>query len=201
MFLFLLELHMYLIKAKVLYNDIELEAKAGMVLGLNAILKTNGSDIELTSPRGSVFRLMGRSEFCIENTVEGVIPVVYGNVLYRKGKNEIYDMHIKYRTSCFCNETSTIIAQKIDNTSDLYYTMEEPLTIYEYNEYGQYFEIVKLKPYQQCILSFNMKNKMNDRYKVKDIKNLCTKDIVKIFENYLLPAKWEYSSGDDIKAV
>lgn len=188
-------------EAKILYNKTEIDVTEGMVLGVNAILKTNGKDVELTSAGGSIIRLTEQSEFCIESSVDGIIPVLYGNVFYKEGKMEVYAGHVKYRTSCFCSRTSSIVAEKVNGNSDRYYTMEEPLTIYEYDECGHRFEIVNLKPYQQCILNYNIQNCMRERYRVKEVRDLDTKDMVEIFEKYIKPDKWIEKDSNEASVI
>lgn len=177
--------------AKVYTESEEYDVVEGMILGTNALLKTNGADVELIGADNTALRLTGMSEFCVENTVEGVRPVVYGNVLYKKGDNTIRGAHIKIRSNCWSGHIMRFVTERINNKSDLYYTLEEPLTIYEYDESGKKFTIVSLEPYQKCVLSFDFKECMRKRYTVKEIADLSKDEIARIYERYLVTSNWQ----------
>src|SRR5574337_1077186 len=71
---------------------------------------TNSSHVEIISSMNQLYRLGTESEFCIENTAEGMLPVVFGKV-YRKFLRGIPEFISggKYRTSCWNGMEETAI--------------------------------------------------------------------------------------------
>lgn len=89
-----------------------------------------------------LYRLGTESEFCIENTAEGMLPVVFGKV-YRKFLRGIPEFFSggKYRTSCWNGMEETAILN-LDGTKDEYYSFENAVNIYEYDEQGDNFKLL-----------------------------------------------------------
>lgn len=183
--------------AKIIIGDEEIMATEGMILGTNAILKTDGAEVELKTVDDSVFRLIGKSEFCLESTMSGIIPVVYGNVFYKQSGSFIKS-YWKYRTSCYVGKSDSYIIERIDEKQDIYYNLSEELNIYEYDERGNKFDIVNIMPYQKCILSYDSSKPMLKRYTVTNVENLKENDILKIYANYMSNEKWIDEVKEDI---
>ncbi len=178
-------------QARIYHGDQELEAKEGMILGKNALLQTNGSEVELTGVDSSILRLTGKSEFCIENTVEGICPVVYGNIYRCNGEDLHRAAHIKVRSSCWTVHINEFIVERKDCKSDYYYSLSKPIDIYEYDERGHRFKIVSLKAFQKCILSFDFNKSMRERYKVEEVFDLTKEDVSYLYENYMANINWK----------
>lgn len=176
--------------ATVTYNNEIHPLKEGTIIGANTIIKTNFSKIEICSQNNETYRLNENSEFCIENTIEGLKPVYYGNVYYKCNKLNITNGSGKYRTSCWFDVTTSLLIERINHYSDIYYTLDEPLEIYEYDESGIKFSIVKIEPFQKCTLKFDFKKNMRNRYKVIEIENINQEEIEYIYNNYVSPINW-----------
>lgn len=69
--------------ATVAVNDELFNLKVGMLIYQTQLINTHSSHVEIISSINQLYRLGKESEFCIENTAEGMIPVVFGKV-YRK---------------------------------------------------------------------------------------------------------------------
>lgn len=67
--------------ACILYGKGSYILTAGTVIGANALLKTTNAKVEIVSTIGDIIRLDVNSEFCIEHTLEGSVPVYYGKVM------------------------------------------------------------------------------------------------------------------------
>lgn len=185
--------------ATIYYNDQEQILEEGTIIGAGSILRTNGADVELKSCTSETIRLVGKSDLCLENTVEGTVPVIYGNVYYEKGNGSTCSAHIKYRSSCWCKHESPIIVERVNENEDIYYASSKSLTIYEYDEYGEKFDIIKLEPYQKCILSYNINKSMRERYQIKLLEAMKKSDMVKVFERYMYEERWKKDSVYNIK--
>lgn len=61
--------------------------KAGTILNVCGLLKSNSAQVEIRSGNGNLYRLGSNSELSLEYTVEGVQPVLYGRVLYASEDN------------------------------------------------------------------------------------------------------------------
>ena len=64
--------------------------KAGTILNVCGLLKSNSAQVEIRSGNGNLYRLGSNSELSLEYTVEGVQPVLYGRVLYASEDNFLY---------------------------------------------------------------------------------------------------------------
>lgn len=69
--------------ATVMVNGVLLDLKVGTIIYEGQLISTNSSHVEIISSMNQLYRLGTESEFCIENTAEGMLPVVFGKV-YRK---------------------------------------------------------------------------------------------------------------------
>lgn len=164
--------------------------KVGMIIGENALIKTNNSRVEIESLNKDLYRMLSNSEFCLERTIHGIVPVYYGNV-YVNSNNKIYS-YGKYRTSCWIgNFASLYTVENTSANSDTYYSYTEPVEIYEYDECGNRFVIVTLAPFQKCILHFDFSKSLRARYAVVEIKELNSEDVVDLYQKYLVPTNWK----------
>lgn len=57
------------------YQDEVYSLEAGMILGADALVDTNNSFVEIADSYENIYRLAPESQFCLEMTVKGVIPV------------------------------------------------------------------------------------------------------------------------------
>lgn len=171
-------------------SDGVIPLETGMLLGANALVLTNHSNVEITDSMDNRFRLKAGSQFCIESTIQGVRPVLYGNisVLPSSHVSPILDQK-KYYTSCWCQLVPQVI-ECISSTTDCYYALDSGLEITEFDEDGARFVIVKLNPYEKCILQADFSKDMRERYTVLNVENLSTKDINRIYSEYISPICW-----------
>ncbi len=181
--------------ATIIYKDKEIKANTGMILGANVILKTNNSIVELKTSKNGTIRLSYNSEICLENTIEGIKPVFYGDIYLESVPG-------KYRTSCY-GKGEEIIIKAINKNTDTYYTLNSELEVYEYDEDGNRFTIFRLEPYQKCILIADFNKSMRNRYKIESISDIEAKEIEKLYMEFVIPNNWnkKYNSETNIKNV
>ncbi len=179
--------------AQVLEGENFIPLREGMLLGMNALVKSNNSHIELRSAFGDVYKLLKNSEFCLEDTSQGVSPVYYGTLnISSIEKNVIYSGG-KYRTSCWITiEPGNYTIKRISSNKDLYINGNASITIYEFDKIGEKFEIVTLKPYQKCVLSFDITKPIEDRYVVEKLEDINQADASFQFENFQSNKKWRH---------
>lgn len=175
----------------------------GMILGENAVVKTKSGKVELTTSYGDIYRLCGKSEFCLEWTLAGLAPVFYGNVYVENSPNNTVYGGGKYRTSCWIPNPGPrptgYTIQRVTACEDQYFTFGTPISVIEYDENGTEFEIVKLNAYQKCTLKFDFSKSMRKRYEVVKVETLTSKDVASLYETYLNPDLWvdhSYDSGN-----
>ena len=161
---------------------------SGTVIGANVLVKTLNSRVEIIS-KGTRFRLDKGSIFRIENTAVGFAPVVYGNVHIKTIDKEYY-CEKKYLTSCWWKHEEVIIEEEEIKKSDIYYSLEEPVDIYEFDERGIKFHIMHLEPFQTAMLSYDFNKCMRERYHVIFIRNSSDEEIRRNNEKYILPFHW-----------
>lgn len=173
--------------------------KNGMLIGENALIKTNNSRVSVESLNNEIYRMLPNSEFCLERTIRGVVPVYYGNIYVSTG-DTIYG-YSKYRTSCWTGKTHCTI-ESISNNSDVYYSYMEPVEIHEYDECGKAFVIVTLEPFQKCVLQYDFSKEMRERYIVAEKKDISSEDICELYQKYLAPVNWtqltEYRKKENV---
>lgn len=62
-------------------NGVAHELKSGVAISEGGLLETNNQRIEIRASSGITFRLDKNSEFSIERTIAGVVPVYYGRFI------------------------------------------------------------------------------------------------------------------------
>lgn len=166
---------------------------SGTVIGLNALIRTNFSYVEIKNSHNQTFRLAPHSEFCLENTIEGIAPVYYGDIQFYSLCSEIIRSGGKYRTSCWITKTFTdhdihgsqkFAIERYDHASDVYYSFDNGYDIYEYDELGEKYTITSLSPFQKCILQYDFSKNMKSRYKVLTLEPLKSTDLCRLFKTY-----------------
>jgi hypothetical protein len=163
----------------------------GTVLGVNSVIQTNDGRAEVRSISGAIFRLGSQSEFEIKQTVEGKVPVYYGNVYVNTAFSESPISGGKYRTSCYTQtHIQGVLTTRISDDSDCYYSLDGAVEIYEYDESGRKFQIAHLEPFQALTLKFNDTLKMRSRYLVTSRKDLSKQKIDELYTNYVVPTTW-----------
>ena len=167
--------------------------RAGVLLGKNALVRTNGDCVEITNSSDAKFRLKNRSEFCLELTVGGILPVVYGSVAYLPGIATVplSEATHKYRTSCYTGSYPQII-EMVSRTVDAYYALEKGYDIIEYDEYGQKFIIAHVNPFEECYLEVDLSKSMRERYQVQVQKQMTPEKIQTLYAEYIHPQNWNY---------
>lgn len=164
--------------------------KAGMVIGLDALVLTNSANIEITDSNETKFRLNAGSQFCIEDTIQGIRPVLYGNISVISSDNykSIMDQ-FKYVTSCWNNLVTQVI-ECLTSTSDIYYALDSGLEIAEFDEEGNKFLIARLEPFEKCILKADYSKNMRERYTVLQLEKMSLEDLSRIYNEYIIPVRW-----------
>lgn len=176
--------------ATVMVNGELLDLKVGTIIYEGQLISTNSSHVEIISSMNQLYRLGTENEFCIENTAEGMLPVVFGKV-YRKFLRGIPEFISggKYRTSCWNGMEETAILN-LDGTKDEYYSFENAVNIYEYDEAGRQFQIAHMEPFTKMILSFDESSKMRQRYKVSSVLEMTNREIDWIYNVFVKPINW-----------
>lgn len=146
---------------------------------------------------GDIIRLDVNSEFRIEYTREGAVPVFYGSVMVFPINNKEYVSHGKYLTSCrtVCPDGDYFI-ENIDETTDRYYSFEGAYDVYEYDEQGRKFLITHLEPFQTCDLYFDHTKPCRDAYKIINTADLTASEITDIYTKYVIPIYWNEKFSD-----
>ena len=175
------------IPATVQVDNEKIILKSGMLIYENQLIETNSSRVELRS-KAAMYRLERNSEFCIENTAEGMLPVYYGHVYVKP--SPFYD-NGKYRTSCYMPDPSTdVLIMNVDDSEDVYYSLENEVKISEYDEEGRMFTITQMSPFTKLVLSFDATQMMRNKYKVSHTSSLTDKDIDEIYDLFIKPNRW-----------
>ena len=111
--------------ATVRYQDEVYSLEAGMILGADALVDTNNSFVEITDSYENIYRLAPESQFCLEMTVKGVIPVHFGHVHVIPSYQTI-EAGAKYRTSCYTGHNQKCILQDQGGSMrDRYHVLEQ----------------------------------------------------------------------------
>ncbi len=178
--------------------------KAGTILNVCGLLKSNSAQVEIRSGNGNLYRLGSNSELSLEYTVEGVQPVLYGRVLYASEDNflyfpeknggrikndQVYQPGGKYRTSCYMFNfgNGMAVTDCLSTNEDVYYTLSGSLEVYEYDENGKPFTIFKAEPFQKVRVQFNPHKKMKERYVVTEKEQLNNNQLRKLYEEFVFP--------------
>lgn len=182
--------------AVVSYESEEFELSQGMILGENALVDTNNSLVEISDSYGNLYRLGKESQFCIEMTIQGLIPVYFGQVHFEPLNFAIEAQH-KYRTSCFTRNNVPLTVEAIAPNIDVYYSYDQPVEVFEYDESGRRFSIVQLDAFQSCTLQ-NKEGKMRDRYVVIEKNEIVDSELRRLYETYKMPFNWGFSNSDEV---
>ena len=146
--------------------------KAGTILNVCGLLKSNSAQVEIRSGNGNLYRLGSNSELSLEYTVEGVQPVLYGRVLYASEDNFLYfpekmvggskmikSINLVENTvlvvTCLIFGNGMAVTDCLSTNEDVYYTLSGSLEVYEYDENGKPFTIFKAEPFQKVRVQFN----------------------------------------------
>lgn len=176
--------------ATVAVNDELFNLKVGMLIYETQLINTHSSHVEIISSINQLYRLGTESEFCIENTAEGMIPVVFGKV-YRKFLRSVPEFISggKYRTSCWNGMEETAVLN-LNEKEDEYYSFENSVNIYEYDESGRQFQIAHMEPFSKMNLSFDESHRMRERYNVSGISEMTNREIDWIYNTFVKPINW-----------
>ncbi|HEL2468079.1 hypothetical protein [Streptococcus suis] len=181
--------------ATVRYHDEVYSLEAGMILGADALVDTNNSFVEITDSYENIYRLAPESQFCLEMTVKGVIPVHFGHVHVIPSYQTI-EAGGKYRTSCYTGRNQVTI-EIVANNIDVYYSYDKPVEVFEFDELGNKFTLFTLAPYQKCVLQ-DQGGSMRDRYHVLEQSNLENSEVTRLYETYCMPFNWR-SQAEEVQ--
>lgn len=172
-------------------NTDETIVEIGASINEGGLLKTNSQKVEIRSNTGFIYRLAPKSEFSIENTIAGLVPVYYGTVyIFGLAKSEFINGG-KYRTSCYTQTRPTsLLISNIKNDIDVYYTLDYGTEIYEYDEMGRTFPIFSSESLSKTELRIDTSKNMRNRYEVIHHSALSNDEINKIFDYFVNPINW-----------
>lgn len=166
--------------------------RSGMAISEGGLLETNNQRLEIRASSGITFRLDKNSEFSIERTIAGVVPVYYGKAyIFGTSNNEFVDGG-KYRTSCY-NDIKPGINLLIMNVSDdvdAYYGLDEETVIYEYDESGKKFPLFISGELIVTELKKDKNTPMRNRYSVIKQREMTNLEINKIYSYFVNPVNW-----------
>lgn len=164
---------------------------AGRVLEVNDKIVSLNSYLEIRDNNGLTFKLGPNSEFVLEPTFEGIIPVYWGEVYTTPQSNglSIFAQQ-KYRTSCFISPMASVYMENIEKNFDGFYALSEDVLIYEYDEKGKRFPIVIIPEGYVAVLEYKEDKAMRERYIVSEISVIEDKKYDHITESFLNPRKW-----------
>ena len=184
--------------ATVKYQEEICPLEVGMILGADALVDTNTSFIEITDSYENIYRLAPESQFCLEMTIKGVIPVHFGHVHIIPSYHTI-EAGAKYRTSCY-TALNQVTIEIVANNIDVYYSYDKPVEVFEFDEVGNKFTLFTLSPYQKCLLQDKSGN-MRDRYHILEKSNLDNSEIIRLYETYCMPFNWRIQAEEALPST
>ncbi|VTS24410.1 hypothetical protein [Streptococcus pseudoporcinus] len=164
-----------------------------MVLGADALVDTNSSFVEIIDSYQNIYRLAPESQFCLELTIKGVVPVHFGHV-HVIPSHQTIEAGAKYRTSCWTGKNQVTI-ECIANNIDTYYSYDKSVEVFEFDEFGNKFTLFTLEPYQKCVLQ-DQGGAMRDRYCVLEQSNIENSEIIRLYETYCMPFNWSFRTEE-----
>lgn len=167
------------------------ELKQAQLIGLNDLILSNESRIEIRDNTGLVFRIGPHSEFSLEQTVIGISPVYYGSI-YKTRFSGIPSVMCggKYRTSCYTQCMNTLFTENESSNTDVFYGLSDDIHIWEYDEWGRRFPIVSITEGQKVILKFDDSKQMRERYTVVNVDEITDADYDRITNNFMNNKNW-----------
>ncbi|UWI43122.1 hypothetical protein [Lactobacillus paragasseri] len=173
-------------------NGVTHKIESGITISEGGLLETNNQRVEVRASSGITFRLDKNSEFSIERTIAGVVPVYYGKVyIFGTSNNEFVDGG-KYRTSCYndIKRGINLLIMNICDNVDAYYGLDEEAVIYEYDESGKKFPLFISGELTVTELKKDKNTYMRNRYSVVKQREMTDLEINKIYSYFVNPVNW-----------
>jgi hypothetical protein len=173
-------------------NGVTHKIESGITISEGGLLETNNQRVEVRASSGITFRLDKNSEFSIERTIAGVVPVYYGKVyIFGTSNNEFVDGG-KYRTSCYndIKRGINLLIMNICDNVDAYYGLDEETVIYEYDESGKKFPLFISGELTVTELKKDKNTYMRNRYSVVKQREMTDLEINKIYSYFINPVNW-----------
>ena len=167
--------------ATVKYQEEICPLEVGMILGADALVDTNTSFIEITDSYENIYRLAPESQFCLEMTIKGVIPVHFGHVHIIPSYHTI-EAGAKYRTSCY-TALNQVTIEIVANNIDVYYSYDKPVEVFEFDEVQ------------------DKGGNMRDRYHILEKSNLDNSEIIRLYETYCMPFNWRIQAEEALPST
>jgi len=160
------------------------KAEEGTVLRYGDRLYSHDAYVELRGALGELYRLGPGSDFSIVPVpMIGFTPVYEGRVL-------IITANGKYRTSCYIPKITGAYIEKARENLDAFYALMEDLLVFEYDEAGEYFEIIRVTRGNRAYLRHHPDRRMRDRYEVVALERIPDEKIAEILDTYINPLRW-----------
>ena len=168
-------------------------------MGLSSILITRNNRkiiapgrMELSSDTGEILRLKEGASFAIEDTHEGVQPVVEG---------ELFSIStgswLKSSTSCYsCRLHSSpplqlLVRPSVDEeNADEYLLMQGDMIIHDFDENGKHFTICTLSGGEKATLKYDVNLPVSPERYSSSVKQMVDSEYEYILKNYLDPRLW-----------
>ncbi|GEM90317.1 hypothetical protein ODE01S_17510 [Oceanithermus desulfurans NBRC 100063] len=157
---------------------------AGDPLARGDRVESNGSYVELRGPDGEIYRLGPNSEFeWVPVPQVGFEPLYYGRVF-------IVTANGKYRTSCYIRKISSAYIENLNERDDAFYALYDDMLIFEYDEAGQYFDIVTVPRGHVAVLRHDPQKPMRSRYSVTSLQPFSDEELNRILNEFSKPSIW-----------
>ncbi|WAA12911.1 hypothetical protein [Fervidibacillus halotolerans] len=163
----------------------------GTIIGVNELIVSNDSKVEIKDNIGLMFRLGENSEFSLELTALGIAPVFYGEVYKgRLGGHPIVMCGGKYRTSCYVQCLTTMFFENLESDLDAFYALSDEVEVWEYDERGRRFPIVTLEEGYKANIRYLEDKPMRERYVVESIEPITDDKYDYITSKFMNPKNW-----------
>lgn len=145
--------------------------------------------IELRSDSGAVLRIAKGGEFQIIDSPLGEVPMTYGEVYVSRENPH------KYRTTCYVRRAALYhsidyFVKPIDDKKDQYYAILGDLTIFEFDKFGNPYDIVTCTEGNSVVVGYTEDSNKNKRYYHEEISKLSDSEYDYILSNFVDPRNW-----------
>ena len=147
---------------RITYRERRIASKVAEFMGDSNLIQRDRSlkspgRMEIRNSEGDVFRLQENTEFVVQDTEEGLQPVIYGEVFA-----VVAASWMKYRTSCYsCRSHASAPLQvlvrpnKEHQNTDEYLLAMGDMVVHDFDEHGRHFVICSLEEGEKAQIQYN----------------------------------------------
>lgn len=180
-----------------------------MALSVGDHLETFDGWVEVRDSDGLVIRLGPSSELSyvfdpyggiVSHPAERPSLIFYGEIF--KFRYYVRPLEVvacgKYRTSCwYC--PSSFYVRNLDANRDAYYALAGEVPVWERDEEGTPFDIVRIPEGHKAILRHDQLQPMRKRYTVEEVSPVSAEEWDYIVSNFMNPKRWQkYPEGQEV---